>query len=281
MLWGVIGISIILTGALLFFSAEVLTQILYQEKIKDIKKEYSALSNTLIGLQDRLGEMNLDIEVIEERDKAVRTYANLPEIDQDIRKVGIGGIRLERSSDPIANNMELKAKLSELEMDIDHLSRKIKLERASYESIYDFVKENSDRMKHIPSIRPITSGYLNSGFGYRRDPIDFTRRFHYGLDITVPIGMNVIAPADGVVKDARYRGGNGKYIKIDHGYGYSTLYLHLSKILIKKGTVVKRGDVIGKSGNTGRTNGPHLHYEVHYYGIPQDPLDYFFSGLVN
>lgn len=280
-LWGIMGIAVVLVCAVLFFSAEVLTQILYQEKLQSIKEEYSSISHTLHELQGRLGEMNSDMENIEEKDKAVRTYANLPEIDQDIRQVGIGGIRLDRSPADIYENEEFKSKISELEMDIDHLSRKIKLELASYETVYDFVKENSDRMKHVPSLRPITSGYLNSGFGYRRDPLDHTRRFHYGLDITVPTGVKVIAPADGVVKEARYRGGNGKYIKIDHGYGYTTLYLHLSKLLVKKGAKVKRGDVIAKSGNTGRTNGPHLHYEVHYYGTPQNPLDYFFSGVVN
>ena len=279
-LWGVIGVTIIFVTALLFFSAEVLTQILYQEKIKNIKDEYSHLTYTLQELQNRIGEMDSEIQVIEDKDVAVRTYANLRKIDQDIRQLGIGGMHLDRTPESFTHNKEIKSILSDIEMDIDHLSRKIKLELASYETIYDYVTENSERMKHVPSIRPISGGYLNSGFGYRRDPLDHTRRFHYGQDITVPTGVTIIAPADGVVKEARYRGGNGKYIKIDHGYGYTTLYLHLSKTLVKKGTSVKRGDVIGKTGNTGRTNGPHLHYEVHYYGTPQNPLDYFFSGVV-
>jgi len=280
-LWGALGISVILVGTLLFFSAEFLTQRLYQSKIRDIRQEYSSLSITLTELQNRLGEMNNDIDRIEEKDKAVRTYANLPDIDKDIRRLGIGGMRLDRSNRNIETRSAIKSKISSIEMDVDQLSRKVKLELASYETIYDHVQGNSNRMRHIPSLRPVLSGYLNSGFGYRRDPMDFTRRFHYGQDITVSRGAPVIAPADGVVKQARYRGGNGKYIKIDHGNGYSTLYLHLSKIQVKKGQSVERGDIIGKTGNTGRSTAPHLHYEVHYYGTPQNPLDYFFSGVVN
>ncbi len=280
-LWGALGISVILVGTLLFFSAEFLTQRLYQAKIRDIREEYSSLSITLAELQNRLGDMSNDIDRIEEKDKAVRTYADLPDIDKDIRQLGIGGMRLDRSNRNIETQSAIKSKISSIEMDVDQLSRKVKLELASYETIYGHVQGNSSRMRHIPSLRPVLSGYLNSGFGYRRDPMDFTRRFHYGQDITVPRGAPVVAPADGIVKQARYRGGNGKYIKIDHGNGYSTLYLHLSKIQVKKGQSVKRGDIIGKTGNTGRSTAPHLHYEVHYYGTPQNPLDYFFSGVVN
>jgi len=166
-------------------------------------------------------------------------------------------------------------------LDIDALTRKVKLELSSYEDIYDKVQENSVRIKSIPTIRPINGGYLNAGFGYRIDPFDRVNRFHYGQDITVNTGTPIYAPADGVVKIARYMGGFGKSLKIDHGFGYTTFYAHLSKFNIERGKQIKRGDIIGYVGNTGRSTGSHLHYEVHYYGKPQNPLDYFFSGYMN
>jgi murein DD-endopeptidase MepM/ murein hydrolase activator NlpD len=274
------GLATVLIGAALFFSTELLTQIIYQNKLKEIRSEYHTIAATLTELQERLDQLDAQMAVIEEKDRAIRTYADLPQIDQDIRALGIGGARLE-SSVPI-NELapKVKQKLSELELDIDRLSREVKLELASYETIYDRVRENAERMRYIPSIRPVLGGYLNSGFGYRRDPFDGRRRFHYGLDITVSAGAPVFAPADGVVQDARYRGGFGKYIKINHGHGYTTMYAHLSQINVKRGERVKRGDLIGRTGNTGRSTAPHLHYEVHYFGTPQNPMDYFFAGYL-
>ena len=165
-------------------------------------------------------------------------------------------------------------------MDVQTLSRKVKLELSSYSDIYSKVTEDVEMMRAIPSIRPIKGGYLNSTFGYRKDPINDKVRFHYGQDITINKGEDVLAPADGKIKEARYRGGYGKVIKIDHGYGYTTLFSHLSDYKVEKGQQVKRGEIIGTSGNTGRSTAPHLHYEVHHYGTPQNPLDYFFSGYL-
>ena len=120
---------------------------------------------------------------------------------------------------------------------------------------------------------------MNSPFGYRKDPIDNVMRFHQGQDITVKSGTPIYAPADGVVKRAYYAGGFGNHIKLDHGNGYSTLFAHLSKIKVKHGQKVKRGDVIGHTGNTGRSTAPHLHYEIHHYGESKNPLDYFFHDM--
>ena len=152
---------------------------------------------------------------------------------------------------------------------------------ASYEKIYERVKSDINRIRHIPSIRPVEGGYLNSSFGYRQDPIDNVRRFHQGQDFAVPTGTPIFAPADGLVKRAYYIGGFGNHIKLEHASGYTTTFSHLSKIFVRHGQKIKRGDVIGETGNTGRSTAPHLHYEVHYHGTPKDPLDYFFSQSGN
>lgn len=274
-IFALMSLSIIFLAAVFFFSADALTDILYKLKIEKIKQNYSSLSSTLVDLQNQMVEISTTIETIEDKDKALRTYADMPVVDQDVKKLGIGGVRL---ADNTNVEDEFTDRLKSLEMDVDALTRKVKLELFSYSDIFDKVTDDADVILSIPSIRPVESGYLNSSFGYRKDPMDGEIRFHYGQDITVNKGETVLAPADGTIKQARYMGGYGKMIKIDHGYGYTTLFAHLSKIFVKKGQKIKRGEKIGLSGNTGRSTAPHLHYEVHQYGTPQNPLDYFFSG---
>ena len=274
-------ISVVILCSSLFFGAEYLTKYLYQNKLEEVQKSFTTISSTMKDLHGKLNYLDSKMALIEEKDRAVRTYADLPEIDQDIRELGIGGIRFEKYDDQNNVPIELSKQISEMELNIDHLARKVKLELASFESIYDKVRSDSKKMKHIPSIRPVSGGYLNSGFGYRKDPIDGVKRFHHGLDFSVFSGTPIYAPADGVIQKAGYRGSFGNHIKINHGFGYNTLFLHLSKIIVKRGQKVKRGDFIGTTGNTGRSTAPHLHYEIHHNGKPQNPLDYFFTGIMN
>ena len=271
------SMAVIILAAIFFFSADSLTNIFYKSNLAKIKQNYAMLSTTLEELQDDVAVMSGNMKSIEEKDKAIRTYADMPQIDKDIRKLGIGGVRLAENTsvDDVLTN-----RIKSLEMDVQTLSRKVKLELSSYSDIYNKVTEDVKMIHAIPSIRPIAGGYLNSNFGYRKDPLNDKVRFHYGQDITINSGEVVLAPADGTVKEARYRGGYGNVVKIDHGYGYSTLFGHLSTFNVKKGQKVKRGNIIGKSGNSGRSTAPHLHYEVHHYGTPQNPLDYFFSGYL-
>ncbi|MEE3195798.1 MAG: M23 family metallopeptidase [Candidatus Neomarinimicrobiota bacterium] len=271
-------VSIVGTG--LFFATDYLTKILYQTKLKSLKRDYSQLSLTQSKLHQQMDLLSTHVVNIEEKDRALRTYANMPQIDKDVRKLGIGGMEIVK---PVKVENQLSdpaSKLIDLEMNVDNLTRKVKLELASYSNIYNKVIKESDRLQSIPSIRPVNGGYINSGFGYRNDPFTSKPRFHYGQDITVSSGTNIYAPSDGVVKYAARQGGFGKVIKLDHGYGYRTIFAHLSKFYVKWGQKVKRGDLIGKTGNTGRSAGPHLHYEVHRNGVPQNPLDYFFSGYI-
>ena len=264
-------------AALIFISSDYLSNYLYGKRLQEYKANYSNVSKNLALMRKKIDNLNLELEKIEEKDKAVRTYAGMPEIDRNIRKLGIGGHSIEsgKFSDNLAP--KLNEELFLLEKDLKRISRNVNLELNSYKSIYEKVQDNIERINSIPSVRPVQGGYLNSTFGYRNDPIDNVRRFHHGQDITVKSGTPVIAPANGVVKRAYYAGGFGNHIKIDHGSGYTTLFAHLSKINVKHGQEIKRGEVIGYTGNTGRSTAPHLHYEIHYNGEPQNPLDYFFS----
>ena len=276
-----VSVALVVLGSFLLVGADYVSKVLYDKRLKEFKLNYSSVVSNIDAIQSRLKELDRQILKIEQKDKAVRSYAGMPEVDKDIRKLGIGGIKLK---DPIAlDNLApvVSKEISELHLDIEKLSRQVNFELASYETIYDRVKNDIDRIRHIPSIRPVSGGFLNSSFGYRQDPIDDVRRFHQGQDITVPTGTPIFAPADGIVKRAYYIGGFGNHIKLEHNSGYSTTFAHLSKIFVRHGQKIKRGDIIGETGNTGRSTAPHLHYEVHYRGTPKNPLDYFFTQAGN
>ena len=271
---------IVLCSALLFFSADFLTDVLYKSRLEEYRIKNQSLTTSVSKLENRLDKITDDILDIEEKDKALRTYANLPEVDIDVRKLGVGGRTVDGSSslDDLLPNLE--SKLSILEIDLDDLARKIRFERKSFATIYDAVRENTEKISSIPSIRPIEGGYLNTGYGYRSDPFTNERVFHHGLDVSANRGVPIYASADGKVVFASYNGSYGKTIKINHGHGYQSLYAHMNKIYVKSGQKVMRGDTIGEVGSTGRATGPHLHYEVHHYGTPQDPQNYFFTGPI-
>ena len=267
---------ILLITVAIFLSADALSNYLYEKRLSEFKSNYLHIAKNVESLRSKLVKIDEKIDILENKDNAVRTYAGMPKIDLDIRKLGIGGnsLKPKMSLDNLAP--VITEELVALEMDVEKLSREINLEMNSYNEIYDKVKDNIHRISKIPSIRPVNGGFLNSSFGYRNDPIDNIMRFHQGQDITVNSGTPIYAPANGTVKRAYYAGGFGKHIKLDHGDGYTTLFAHLSKINVKHGQKVKRGDIIGLTGNTGRSTAPHLHYEIHHYGEPKNPLDFFF-----
>ena len=273
----IIGSIILIAGALMFLVSGYLSSFLYEKRLAEYKKNYFNVTSNLDLLKKKLVDLDDKIGIIEEKDNAVRTYAGMPIIDKDIRKLGIGGYSHEVGN--FSDNLApvVNKELAILEMDIQKLSRQVNLELSSYNTIYEKIQDNIHRINGIPSIRPVDGGYLNSTFGYRIDPIDNVKRFHQGQDITVKSGTPIYAPADGIVKRAYYVGGFGNHIKIQHSSGYTTLFAHLSKIKVKYGQQVKRGDIIGLTGNTGRSTAPHLHYEIHHNGKPENPLDYFFS----
>ena len=278
---GLVSAFLILLCSFLLVGADYVSKALYDKRLREFKANYNSVAVNIEEIQNRLKELDDQILDIEKKDKAVRAYAGMPESDIDIKNLGVGGVDFRETK--ILNNLApaVSKEISELQLDIEKLSRQVNFELASYETIYEKVKNDIDRIRHIPSIRPVAGGYLNSNFGYRQDPIDAVRRFHQGQDFSVPTGTPIFAPADGVVKRAYYIGGFGNHIKLDHASGYSTTFAHLSEIFVRHGQKVKRGDVIGETGNTGRSTAPHLHYEVHYRGTPKNPADFFFTQARN
>ena len=244
----------------------------YKIKLEETDQKYSEVSQELL---DRITQLENELKLIEEKDSELRTYATLAPLSDDVKAQGVGGSEVDLTLNKVDDSsiMLLKEK-------VDSLAFAVNIQKDSFNTIFNKIKSNEKMYRHIPSISPV-KGYIGSKYGYRTDPIDGKRRMHSGLDFPVNLNTDVVATGDGVVTKAQYDSGWGRYIKIDHGYGYETVYAHLWKINVKKGQKVKRGDKIGKSGNSGRAAGFHLHYEVHKNNKTVDPLNYFFTGYID
>ena len=176
-------------------------------------------------------------------------------------------------------NIQLAA---DIQRKVDILEKELYVQACSYDEILELAKNQEARMENIPAIQPVLNKDLKrmaSGYGWRVDPVYHIRRFHEGMDFSAPVGTDIYATGNGVVTFAGWRQGYGETVEIDHGFGYSTRYAHCHKLFARTGKKVKRGDVIALVGNTGKSTGPHVHYEVHYNGRPIDPRNYYFYDL--
>ncbi|MBI2619919.1 MAG: peptidoglycan DD-metalloendopeptidase family protein [Ignavibacteriales bacterium] len=235
-----------------------------------LRQQLSVLSGRLSGLERQLASLN-------DRGNEIRVFVDLPKIDEDTRLAGAGGTddRVEYGVPSDVNEL-----LRELHGMSARAERELLLQSKSYEEVVDRYDENKTRFAHLPAIKPMVGYYSVHGFGARLHPILRIVKPHEGMDIANDVGTPVHATADGTIEYAgRTGGGYGVMVEIAHGYGYTTAFAHLSKVLVKEGQRVKRGDLIALSGRTGLVSGPHLHYEVRLNGIRQNPIDYFFDDI--
>ncbi|NNG27442.1 MAG: M23 family metallopeptidase [Ignavibacteriaceae bacterium] len=207
----------------------------------------------------------------------LRTSANLEPIQPEMRLVGIGGSDINFSTEfsISSGNIELTDAIDL----VDEITRKFAFEKSQHLEIAKKFKTNEELFKSIPALKPTAGNYSYNGFGMRLHPILKRYKRHEGLDIITDRGTPVFAPGKGEVTFVGRRGGYGLAIEIDHGFGYKTVYAHLSKSIVKKGQHITRGDLIAKTGNTGLSSGPHLHYEVHHNGVKLNPVDFFFDDV--
>ena len=172
--------------------------------------------------------------------------------------------------------------VADIHRKVDILEKELYVQARSYDEILELAKNQEVRMENIPAIQPVLNKdlkHMASGYGWRVDPVYHIRRFHEGMDFSAPVGTDIFATGNGVVTYSGWRQGYGETIEIDHGFNYVTRYAHCSKRKVKVGQKVKRGDVIASVGNTGKSTGPHLHYEVHFNGRPIDPRNFYFYDL--
>ncbi len=228
----------------------------------------------------RLGEIENVISNIEERDNELyRNYFEASPVSDEQRKAGFGGVNRYRSLEGYGSSEQIIATTKRL----DVLSRRIVVQSKSLDEIRLLAEKKEELLASIPSIQPIRNEDLKrmaSGYGWRIDPFTKTRKRHYGMDFSANRGTPIYAPGDGVIKRADSRSsGYGRHIRIDHGFGYVTVYAHLNKYNVKRGQKVKRGDIIGYVGSTGRSVAPHLHYEIIKDGKKINPLNFYIGNL--
>ncbi len=249
-------------------------------KEKQLKREISELNLQYELLNSRVTQVNEVLSDIQERDNNVyRTIFEAEPIPASIREAGFGGV--DRYKALLGyNNSEL---MIESTKRIDQISKQLYIQSKSFDELAKLVKSKEQLLACIPAIQPISNKDLKhvpSGYGWRTDPIYKTAEFHPGLDFTANTGTEIYATGDGIVitADAAAQG-YGNHVVISHGFGYQTLYGHMSKIAVAIGKKVKRGELIGYVGSTGRSTGPHVHYEVIKSGEKVNPINFFFNDL--
>jgi murein DD-endopeptidase MepM/ murein hydrolase activator NlpD len=246
---------------------------LLRQENEELRENYSVITDHLKHLEQQMTEL-------EKRDNLVyrSIFESVPIPDSARVK------QMEKSREvmlvrSMSNNELLESTMAQL----NNLSMRLAYQQKSYSDIDKMIRNKEKLLASIPAIQPVSNKDLTrvaSGYGYRIDPVYKVTKFHAGLDFTAPQGTPVYATADGAVKEANYNaGGYGNQVVINHGYGYETLYGHLYRIKTRKGKIVKRGEVIGWVGNTGKSTGPHCHYEVHKGGQPVDPVYFFYNDL--
>lgn len=275
------GVSIVFSG-LFFASIVIIVAYNFFSSPKELiqQREIDQYELQISMITDRLARLDKVASDLQERDDNIyRVIFEAEPIPEDVRKVGIGGadryskLKGFKNSSLIINTVKKT----------DELSNKLYVQSKSFDDVFEMARNKEKMMACIPAIQPISDKYkrrISAFYGYRIHPIYKTKIFHEGIDFSAPTGTDVYASGDGVVvQNTRSNYGYGNIIKIDHGYGYMTVYAHLHKNLVRRGQKVKRGQIIGAVGSTGLSTGPHLHYEVRKNDRRVNPIYYFFNDL--
>lgn len=274
-------LSVIASG--LVFSSVVLLfayNFLDSPKERMLKREIEQYEFQYKVLIDRLNQVQDVVADLQDRDDNIyRVIFESEPIPSTVRKAGFGGSDRYKNLEGYKNSDIIKKTAKQLDM----IASQLYVQSKSYDEVYELARNKEQMMASIPAIQPISNNDLRrigSYFGYRTDPFYKVTKFHEGIDFTAPVGTEIYSTGDGkVIEVSRSRGGYGNCIVINHGYGYQTLYAHLSKIEVKVGQKVKRGQVVGRVGNTGKSTAPHLHYEVHKNSRTVDPINFFFNDI--
>ena len=244
-----------------------------QREVKNYELQFELLNKKMEQIEQVLGNM-------EDRDNNIyRVYFEANPIPEEQRRAGFGGINRYKSLEGFNNSEMIIATTRR----VDIIQKQMVIQSKSLDEIAKLAEEKEKLLAAIPAIQPINNEELTrmaSGFGWRSDPFTKARKMHWGMDFTAPKGTPIYASGDGVVTRAdNSASGYGKHVRIDHGYGYMSLYAHLSRYNVKRKQKVERGDLIGFVGSTGRSEAPHLHYEVWKDGNRINPINFYYGSL--
>ena len=274
---------------LIFFSSSIFLSLVIiimffqffdSPKEKRLKDEIYNLTSQYYVINNNMKQIEVVLDDIQERDDNIyRTIFEADPIPNSIRKQGFGGVNRYKKFEGYSNSKIIINTTRK----IDQLTKQLYLQSKSFDEIINLAKNKSEMLASIPAIQPVSNKNLSrmaSGYGYRIHPIYKTRKLHTGMDFSAKTGTEIYATGDGVIsKIRRSKRGYGNHVKINHGFGYETLYAHMSKYIVKRGQKVKRGEVIGYVGNTGTSVAPHLHYEVHKDKRRINPVNFYYNDL--
>lgn len=266
----------IMIGTLFFF---VLASTLQSPEEKQLNDEKNKIEAQYKILERQFNEAQVVLNDLQERDNNLyRVVLQAEPIPFSVRHAFAANADYYHQLLNMTNSEIVVNTTKELNV----LKKQLYLQSKSYDELILLAKNKETMLQHLPAIQPVLNkdlARMASGFGWRIDPIYHTQRFHKGMDFVAPTGTEIFATGDGTISRAGWEQGYGNCVKINHGFGYETLYAHMSKIKVRIGQRVKRGDVIGLVGNTGKSTAPHLHYEVHYKGQIMNPQNYYFLDL--
>ena len=267
--FGIIGLLVLLNSSII----NTPTELSQAREISNYKFQFDLLNK-------KINLLNIVLEDIEQRDNNVyRVLFETNPIPSEVRKAGFGGINRYENLEGFDNSKLVIETTKKIEI----LTKQIVIQSKSLDEIERLATDKEKLLSAIPSIQPIKNNDLTrmaSGFGYRTDPFDKSRKMHSGMDFTAPRNTPIYAASDGKVIRADSRSsGYGKHIRIDHGFGYVTLYAHLNKYNVRRNQQVKKGDIIGYVGSTGRSQAPHLHYEVQKDKKRINPINFYYGNL--
>ncbi|MEM6515162.1 MAG: M23 family metallopeptidase [Bacteroidota bacterium] len=271
----------ILASALFgFLFVFIASQFVESPRERALKRELANMELQYEILNESIDEAFAALENVEERDNAIyRLYFEANPIPEEQRRAGFGGINRYKKYEGYDNSKLI----IEINKRLDVLKKAVVVQSRSLDEIAKLAEDKEKFLASIPAIQPVRNQDLKrmaSGFGFRTDPFTKVRKFHAGMDFSAPRGTPIFASGDGVVTRADSRAtGYGRHIRIDHGYGYVSLYAHLYKYNVKPNQKVKRGDIIGYVGSTGRSQAPHLHYEVWKDGERINPINFYYGNL--
>jgi len=268
-LFGLIMLLVLLSSPVI----ETPKEITQAREIENYQLQYEQLNRKMKQIESVLDNL-------QERDNQIyRVIFEANPITDDVRKAGFGGVNRYADLEGFDNSELIINTTKKMEI----LSKQIVVQSKSLDEIQRMALDKEVLLSAIPSIQPINNENLRrmaSGYGWRTDPFTKSRRMHKGMDFSAPTGTPIYAPSDGkVIRVDSRSAGYGKHIRIDHGFGYVTLYAHLSEYNVRRGQRVKRGDVIGFVGNTGRSVAPHLHYEIRKDGKHLNPINFYYGDL--
>lgn len=268
-LFGFIGLTVLLNTNLLNTPRELSLQ----REVKNYELQFELLNR-------KMGQIEQVLANIEERDNNIyRIYFEANPIPEEQRRAGFGGVNRYKSLEGFNNSEMITATTKRL----DVIQKEMVIQSKSLDEITKLAEEKEKLLAAIPAIQPIRNEEMSrmaSGYGWRSDPFTKARKMHWGMDFTAPKGIPVYATGDGKVTRAdNNSSGYGKHIRIEHGYGYMSLYGHLSKYNVRVGQKIERGDLIGFVGSTGRSEAPHLHYEVWKEGERINPINFYYGSL--